>query len=112
MRRLVLAPDAKADLAAIGRYSRRQWGAEQARVYSRTIAERIFRLREHPRLGHKRQDVDAQVRCLRSGRHLIFYDATETTLTVLRVLHERQDAPGHVATGRRRLSAGAPGDDR
>jgi toxin ParE1/3/4 len=108
VRRLILAPDAKADLAAIGRYSRRQWGVEQARVYSRTIAARIFQLRERPQLGHRRPDVDAQVLCLKSGRRLIFYDATEATLTVLRVLHERQDAPGRIAAGRRRLAA----DDR
>jgi toxin ParE1/3/4 len=105
VRRLIIAPDVKADIAAIGRYSRRQWGAEQARFYSRAIAERIFQLRERPDLGHRRPDVDAQVRCLKSGRHLIFYDVTETDLTVLRVLHERQDAPGHVASGRRGLAA-------
>jgi toxin ParE1/3/4 len=106
----VLAPDVVADLAAIGRYSRRQWGAEQARAYSSEIAARIFKLRERPQLGHRRPDVDAQVRCLRSGRHLIFYDVSETTLTVLRVLHERQDAAGHLATGRRRLARRTGGE--
>jgi plasmid stabilization system protein ParE len=33
-----LTPDAEADLKAIARYTRRQWGEAQSRQYARTLA--------------------------------------------------------------------------
>lgn len=93
MRGLRLTPEARADIAAVGRYSRKTWGAAKAREYSAALAERIMTLRARPSLGRRRLDIDPDVRALRSARHIVFYDVSPEAIVVLRVLHERM----HVA---------------
>ncbi|MGE5501747.1 MAG: hypothetical protein ACM3W4_07460 [Ignavibacteriales bacterium] len=59
-------------MAAVGRYSRKTWGAARAREYSIALAGRIIQLRTRPSLGRRRPDIDPDVRALRSGKHIIF----------------------------------------
>lgn len=91
MRALRFTPQARADIAAVGRYSRKTWGAAKGREYSVALAERLMRLRTRPSVGRARPDIDPLVRGLRSNRHIVFYDVLPDTVVILRVLHERMD---------------------
>ncbi len=51
---------------------------------------------EAPQSGRLADERLPDVRVSRSGRHLIFYRATATTLIVLAILHDQMDAVRHL----------------
>lgn len=104
MRRLSLSPDAIADIDRIGRYSKRQWGAEQSRRYGQQLTARLIGLKTPTRNGRRRLDVDQQVRCVKSGRHLIFFDIHGDRVVVLCILHEAMLATERIAAARAKLA--------
>mgnify|MGYP002750283850 FL=1 len=93
MARYRLTRAAETDLDGIWWYSYETWDARQASKYLRQLKKRIERLAEKPRLGRARDDVSPRLLSFREGRHLIFYRADRSGITVLRVLHERMDVP-------------------
>ena len=103
MKQLVLSPDAVTDIAEIARYSKREWGEKQARLYGTRLAERLIKLKTSARLGRLRLDIDPIVRSVKSGRHLIFFDVEPDRVVVLRILHESMDTSDRVQVARSRI---------
>ena len=106
-RRRVSGP-AKRDLADIGAYALREWGAAQKKKYLGQIRERFAALRETPGVGAARDEIADGLRSYRAGRHVIYYRETGSELVVLRVLHESMDPvlrlgyePGRTGEGSR-----------
>ena len=99
MRRLVLSPDAAADISAIGRYSRWAWGVEQGRRYSQKLADRLIKLKQRTRPGRPRNDIGPTVRSLKSGRHIIFFHLEDEQVVVARILHESMNVAGRIQFG-------------
>ena len=82
-----LTKAAKADLRGIGRYTRREWGRDQARRYLGELDACFHRLAEKPDLGRTYSDLPPYWRILR-GKHAIFYRVTDdASLLVVRILH-------------------------
>lgn len=90
-----LRPAAHADLDGIWEYTRRTWGERQADAYIRMLAAAFESLSAAPGLGLQRDELHPSLRVFRSGKHLIFYLATEP-LDIVRVLHERMDFSSHL----------------
>ena len=82
---------ALADLRDIARYTKETWGRRQARLYVEELELRIRKLALSPEAGRLRDDVAPSVRSFPIGRHVMFYLASESGITVLRVLHPRMD---------------------
>jgi toxin ParE1/3/4 len=82
---------AREDLAEIGRYSGRRWGAAQRRAYLARLDARMDQLVDHPQIGVARDDLRPGYRCLREGRHLIFYRLAAATVEIVRIVHQRMD---------------------
>ncbi len=95
MPELNLRPAAHADLDGIWNYTQRTWGDQQADAYLRMLAAAFVSLCASPGLGRQRDELHPGLRMFRSGKHLIFYLATEP-LDVVRVLHERMDFSAHL----------------
>jgi toxin ParE1/3/4 len=72
-----------------------EWSAEQADRHLRDIDHMFERLREEPKLGHKRDELIAGVRSIPVQPHLIFYFQTPQAISIVRVLHQRFDTTMH-----------------
>lgn len=98
MARYRLTRAARQDLAEIGRYTERRWGGAQRRAYLAQLDARMDLLVDHPQMGMARDDVRPGYRCLREGRHLIFYRGAAGTVEIVRVLHQRMDVRRHLSS--------------
>jgi len=91
MKRFVLTPAAKADLAEIAAFI----GRDNPRAAGRVLAEirnAMRRLASSPRMGHLREDlVEEPVRFWPVYSYLILYRPETRPLEILRVLHGARD---------------------
>jgi toxin ParE1/3/4 len=79
------------DLRDIGRYTRKTWGLEQARRYREELELALQKLALTPSMGLPRLDIAPRVRSFPVASHVAFYVARRGGITVLRLLHPRQD---------------------
>jgi toxin ParE1/3/4 len=86
MSRYELTVKARADLRAIGRYTRLRYGREQTERYLTTFYETFRRLGIDGHLG--RPTMIAPYLRIEVGRHVVFFRRQERVL-IVRVLHDR-----------------------
>ncbi len=96
MSEFALRPKAHRDLNDIWDYSVETWGYDQAEKYLRAMNRTFQMLSEKPDLGRLYDEVHRGIRVYPSGRHLVFYFATDDGIDVVRVLHERMDVSSHL----------------
>lgn len=94
MARFDLAESAQRDLESIATYTEETWGRTQARAYIETLEARLSQLAERPQIGRPREDLAQGVRSFTHDQHVIYYLPSETGITVVRILHQRQDISG------------------
>ena len=91
-----LTPAALGDLEGIWHYTAEQWGTAQAERYLDALNAAFAGLAQasasvpscdHIRPGYRRLLVE---------RHAVYYRLDGTIVIVVRVLHERMDAPRHL----------------
>jgi toxin ParE1/3/4 len=91
-----LSPAAERDLEEIWEYTYREWGLEQAEQYTDVLTTACQTLAESPssapacdhiRKGYRRRSVH---------RHVIYFRIMPYGIAVIRVLHDRMDAPRHL----------------
>jgi len=91
VRRIALTRRAGRDLERIARRSEETWGVAQRERYMGAIASHLELLSVEPELarpvGPERPDVSRS----RVGRHVVFFRLSPSALTVLPVLHSRED---------------------
>lgn len=94
-RLVLLSPEAESDLLSIWNFGAVEWSPEQADRHLRAIDDMFERLRDEPKLGHKRDELIVGVRSIPVLPHLIFYAQTPQAITIVRVLHQRFDTTMH-----------------
>lgn len=91
-----LTPAAEGDLESIWTYTVRQWGVEQADRYIDILSAAFAELADAPksaptcdhiRPGYRRRSVE---------HHMVYFRVTNYGIAVVRILHERMDAPSHL----------------
>lgn len=90
------SPEAERDLAEIWRYTNRQWGRDQASRYILTLKTICTDLAEAPQKGQSLAHIRPGYRRRRAGLHVIYYKPTEYGAAIIRILHQRMDAPQHL----------------
>lgn len=90
MMTLRLTDDARRDLSGIRSYTRREFGARQAKVYMDRLREGFKALRRHPDIGFPIDHLKPGFRCFRIQHHAIFYTLAAEIIAVVAVLHESQ----------------------
>lgn len=90
VRRLVISPAARADLKEINRYIAQDNPDAAARLV-RGIQQRLHNMVFTPFAAPERNDIRPGLRCLTVGNYRIFFIVDDADLTVVRVLHGRQD---------------------
>jgi len=96
MAELRLTPAAVQDLENIWRYTAQRWSISQAERYIDRLSTCFEALAQAPlsapacdhiRPGYRRQSIES---------HMVYFLVREDVVTVVRVLHERMDAPRHL----------------
>lgn len=98
MKRLVLTEIARADLASIRRYSTRTWGRDQTTKYTDALRDTLKGLVRGTVVIRARDDLRPGIQMATSGRHCIFFEADDSRVLVVRVLHDRMDYRRHLST--------------
>jgi len=97
MMELFLSPAALSDLQSISSHTLQVWGEEQEIRYLEAVWQALGKIRDQPESGKLRTDLFDGCRSVRSGKHVIFFITTSTTVEVVRVLHAAMDFPSHLS---------------
>jgi len=92
MPRLRYSERSRDDLVAIWHFiatdSPRNAGAVLQRLHAR-----CERLRHHPLIGHRRDDLLRGLRCLNSDGYMVFYRHTSRLVLIDRIIHHSRHLP-------------------
>jgi toxin ParE1/3/4 len=91
MKRYILSPEAKTDIANICKYTTRQWGKAQTDKYTLQLRERMRWLADNPMLGRTRDEVKKGYRSFNEGCHIIFYRVAGGTIEIIGIPHQNMD---------------------
>lgn len=90
-----LAPLAEADLEGIWRYTSENWSNEQADKYHGDIVSAFEGLAMGIRKGRPVDVRDGYFKYA-VGSHFVYYCFSDSTIDVMRVLHQRMDVSRHL----------------
>lgn len=93
MLEIAFLPKALDQIDRIAEQTIAEWGEAQAKIYLEDIRRKVELAAEFPSMGSEIYGLPAQYRKLPSGVHFVVYRASETVLTVVRIIHEREDVP-------------------
>ena len=86
-----LTPAAREDLAEIWRFTAERWSEDQADSYIDGLVSAFETIAGFPDIARERTEFTPPVRIHPSGAHLVVYLKGRGQVTILRVLHGRQD---------------------
>lgn len=87
---------ARADLEAIWAYTGETWGIEQAERYVESLFRVFDELARKPQLGRVRDEVLSGLRSFPQGRHVVFYEIDDATITIVGIVHQSADVDRHL----------------
>lgn len=91
MKRYILSPEAKTDIANIRKYTIRQWGKAQTDKYTLQLRGRMRWLADNPMLGQSKGEVKEGYRSFNEGSHIIFYRVVGSAIEIIGILHQNMD---------------------
>ena len=91
-----LSRKARQDFIDILRYTGEQWGPNQLEAYRHTIDKALQAISHNPGIGHTRPDLPQTHRAHLVGAHIIIYRLEDTSVGVVRILHQRMSLPGRI----------------
>lgn len=96
MARFELSRLALTDLHAIADDTLERWGREQALTYFDALQGRLTELAHQPLLGRRRDELAQDILCFPFESHVVFSIGTDFGISVVRIVHKRQDPSRHV----------------
>ena len=91
-----LTPAAERDLEDIWLYTLEQWGSAQADRYVDTLAAAFVELARSPKMASACDHIRTGYRRRGVERHMIYLRITDFGIVIVRILHDRMDAPRHL----------------
>lgn len=76
----------------------RTWGPAQTSTYMDALRDTMKGLARGTVVTRPRSDLRPAIMMVTSGRHSIFFEATESLILVVRVLHDSMDYRRHLGT--------------
>jgi toxin ParE1/3/4 len=86
-----LAPEARIDYTEILLYTLRTRGDRQMNEYSDQLEQAFVTIGGNPSIGRRRDDLRPGLRSFPVGQHIVFYRVDGSDVTVVRILHAKQD---------------------
>jgi toxin ParE1/3/4 len=96
VRHLELTEIARADLKSVRRYSQRTWGPDRTAQYMTALRDTLKGLIAGTVVPRNRDDLRPGLQMAISGRHCVFFEADQSRILVVRVLHDRMDYQRHL----------------
>lgn len=91
-----LSPAAQADLEGIFDYTVYRWGLDRAVRYTQSIEAACSAIAANPGSTEDCDYIRAGYRRASAGRHTIYFRVDGGGVSVIRILHQRMDAPRHL----------------
>lgn len=92
----VISKKAISDLEDIWLYTAEKWSVVQADRYYHLIFDEIGFICKNSNVGRSMEHVRAGYRVSKVKSHLIFYRVVNSTVEIIRILHERMDVENHL----------------
>lgn len=89
--KLKISAEAYSDLEKIWVYTFKKWSKEQADRYYLLLLDEINFLRSNPMAGKSAEQIRANYRVSFVKSHIVFYQADEKSLKIIRILHQSVD---------------------
>ncbi|GAA0422162.1 type II toxin-antitoxin system RelE/ParE family toxin [Cocleimonas flava] len=94
-REILLRPLAEKDLEAIYDYSYQEFGEKRAVEYIHNLNKAFIKIADNPNLGSQCNYVKSGLLSFHVISHIVFFRATKTQISIIRVLHKSMDYPRH-----------------
>ena len=91
-----LTPAAERDLETIWTHTLLRWGAEQANRYTDILTAAFAELAQSPRTAPACDQIRPGYRRRSVERHMIYFRITTYGIAIIRILHDRMDAPRYL----------------
>jgi toxin ParE1/3/4 len=91
-----LSPAAERDLENIWKYTRGEWGIEQAERYTDLLTVAFQALADSPKSAPTWDHIRQRYRRRNVEQHMIYFRVADYGIAIIRVLHDRMDAPRHL----------------
>ncbi len=91
-----LSPSAELDLEEIWQHTAQAWSAEQADRYIDVLVDSFQKLAHCPKTAPACDHIRLGYRSFSVGRHMVYFRITPYGVAIVRVLHQRMDAPHHL----------------
>jgi toxin ParE1/3/4 len=91
-----LTPAAERDLETIWTHTCQQWGVEQANRYTDILTATFAELAQSPKTAPSCDHIRSGYRRRSIERHMIYFRITAYGVVIIRVLHDRMDAPRYL----------------
>ena len=88
----VLSPAAQIDIEQIWDYTAENWSETQAETYVLAIREALERVAKGEIKARSAEDIRPGYYKIISGSHLILFRRNNSTIEVVRILHQRMDS--------------------
>src|ERR1700722_15533135 len=88
-----LSPAAERDVEGIWKYTRREWGLDQAERYTDLLTAAFQVLAESPKSAPTCEHIREGYRRRNVERHMIYFRITDYGIAIIRLLHGQMDAP-------------------
>jgi toxin ParE1/3/4 len=90
---LEITSEAYHDLVDIENYTFSEFGENQWKKYGQKLDTSLQSILKNPLIGHTRIDIPRNYLSLPIGEHILIYRISESTIYLLRVLHNKMDFP-------------------
>lgn len=91
---------AEKDLSEIADYTIEVFGEAQAKTYWDGLEQAFQMLAKHRRRGQELEHIHHGLRRWPYQSHIVYYIPEAEGILIVRVLHQRMDAPSRLRTGR------------
>lgn len=95
-RDILLRPSADEDLESIYDYSFEKFGLNRAIEYIHDLNSTFIKLANNPDLARKCDFIKPNLQTYQVSSHIIFFKATKTRISIIRILHKSMDSPRHL----------------
>ena len=95
-RAIIYKPRARRDLAGIWSYSAETWSAKRADEYIDAFDSAMSLINEFPSIARDASQIKPGLLRYEVGSHVIYFRVDKSSLTVLRILHDRMEPKRHL----------------
>jgi toxin ParE1/3/4 len=96
MKHVQYSKKSREDLENITDYIAQMWGANQAKVYLKDIRDKLHQIANDEAIVQVLHIPRPEMLKVRVNRHIVFFESTNATVRIIRILHDSMDIPQHL----------------